>query len=133
MMAWSLRQPWAQLLATGKKTVETRTQYKSFRDEFLIHASKTFNHEDLVKFGYNQADLSFGAIIGKGNLTAVWQYRTKEEFENDVHLHLVDEFYGPKVFGFLVKDAVKFETPIPCRGMLNFFRVGPEVERLLPK
>jgi hypothetical protein len=36
----SLKQQYAELLATGRKTIELRTWNTKFRGEFLIHASK---------------------------------------------------------------------------------------------
>lgn len=146
MRALAVLQPYADLIVQGKKTVELRSWKTSFRGEFLVHASKGILRPDLEHFGYVKSGepldigLGFGCIVGKATLEAVWQYRTRDEFENDKYLHLAevyaDEEFSPpsdKLYAFLVKDAVKFETPIPCRGMLNFFRVGPEIERLLPK
>ena len=40
MKALSLRQPWANLIACGKKTIETRTWATDFRGELLIASSK---------------------------------------------------------------------------------------------
>ena len=36
----SLKQPYADLLVAGKKTIELRTWNTKFRGEFLVHASK---------------------------------------------------------------------------------------------
>ena len=41
----SLRQPYAELVAVGRKTIETRTWNTNFRGKFLIHASKTIDKE----------------------------------------------------------------------------------------
>lgn len=40
MKALTLRQPWASLIAQGKKTIETRTWYTHYRGPLLIAASK---------------------------------------------------------------------------------------------
>jgi hypothetical protein len=41
MKALSIRQPWANLIAAGHKTIETRTWSTKYRSELLICASKT--------------------------------------------------------------------------------------------
>lgn len=40
-----LRQPYAELVAVGRKTIETRTWNTNFRGKFIIHASKTIDKE----------------------------------------------------------------------------------------
>jgi hypothetical protein len=40
MKAISVRQPWASLIAEGKKTIETRTKQTSYRGDILIVSSK---------------------------------------------------------------------------------------------
>ena len=42
MKALSIRQPWASLIASGKKTVETRTWETKYRGPILICAGKTW-------------------------------------------------------------------------------------------
>jgi len=40
MKALSVRQPWANLIASGQKTIETRTWQTSYRGELLIVSSR---------------------------------------------------------------------------------------------
>ena len=49
MKCLSLKQPFAELLISGKKTVELRKWNTKFRGKFLIHASK----RDTMKRGPN--------------------------------------------------------------------------------
>ena len=41
----SLNQPYAELLISGKKTIEVRRWNTNFRGQFLVHASKKINEE----------------------------------------------------------------------------------------
>lgn len=41
MKALNLRQPWAEMIANGQKTIETRTWRTKYRGPLLIVASKT--------------------------------------------------------------------------------------------
>lgn len=52
--ALSLKQPWADLVASGLKTIETRRWKTNYRGPLLICASKSIDHasfEGLRKFG----------------------------------------------------------------------------------
>lgn len=80
-----------------------------------------------------------GAIIGKAELIDVITYRSYSQFNQDRNKHYAIGYFEPEEFekgrahGFIVRNAVRFETPIPCAGMLNFWTV-PEsvVSRLVP-
>lgn len=63
MKVLSLKQPFAELVVSGKKTVELRKWNTKFRWEFLIHASKVPDKNNMVKFGFKE--LPLGVIVGK--------------------------------------------------------------------
>ena len=69
----SLKQPYAELLVSGKKTIEVRRWNTNFRGQFLIHASKNIDEEACKRLKIDQAKLVTGAIIGKANLYNVSQ------------------------------------------------------------
>jgi hypothetical protein len=54
MKCLSLKQPYAELLVSGKKTIELRNWNTSFRGKFLIHASKNIDKERLDSLGIDQ-------------------------------------------------------------------------------
>ncbi len=107
----------------GKKTIELRPWNTNFRGEFLVHASKRPDAGACASMGFDQASLAKGAIIGKAFLYGVKEYRSTGEFMADRDKHLATEAYVSSKYGFLIKDAVRFEVPIPMRGQLNFFNV----------
>ena len=119
MKVLSLKQPFAELILQGKKTIELRKWNTSFRGEFLIHASKNVHEESMKKFGFT--NLSTGAILGKATLVDVKKYSDTNEFEKDKNKHLASEDWGG--YGFILKDVSRIE-PIPCKGKLNFWNYG---------
>ncbi len=121
MKCLSLRQPFAELVVIGKKTIELRKWNTRFRGEFLIHASLNLEELACRKFGFDPNKLAKGAIIGKAYLYDVKEYKTNEEFDEDYNEHLADVSYGK--YGFLIKNPVRFDRPIPMKGKLNFFEV----------
>ena len=68
MKCLSLKQPYAELLVSGKKTIELRNWNTTFRGKFLIHASKNIDKERLDSLGIDQNKLISGAVIGSAVL-----------------------------------------------------------------
>ena len=129
MKCLSLKQPYAYLLASGEKTIEIRRWNTRYRGEFLIHASKTSNKEACSILRINEDLLIKGAIIGEAFLYDVKTYSAFDSFEGDGDRHLSIEKMNPsctnfKRYGFLVKDAVLFDQPIPFPGKLGMFEVN---------
>ncbi|RMF93029.1 MAG: ASCH domain-containing protein [Candidatus Schekmanbacteria bacterium] len=122
--ALSLRQPWAELILQGKKTIETRRWDTDFRGEFFIHASKTIDKEACNEFGIDPSSLAVGAIVGKATIVDVKEYYTKDQFMKDNSKHLAG-FYGfmRPMFGFILEDIERIK-PIPQKGALKFFEVN---------
>ena len=119
----SLKQPYAELLVSGKKTIEVRKWNTKFRGQFLVHASKKINEEACERLKIDQAKFVTGAIIGKANLYDVISYRNKNSFLKDKNKHFASSDYSNPKFGFLVNQAKRFDVPIPIRGKLGFFNV----------
>jgi hypothetical protein len=119
----SLRQPYAQLLVSGKKTIEIRTWNTKFRGQFLIHASKKINKEACNRLKVNPSKLVTGVILGKGTLSVVKSYESKNSFIRDKNKHFAGSNYDRKKYGFIINQALRFKIPIPIQGKLGFFDV----------
>ncbi|MGI8831959.1 MAG: ASCH domain-containing protein, partial [Nitrososphaeraceae archaeon] len=74
MKCLSLKQPYAHLLASGKKKVELRKWNTKFRGYFLIHASLNTDNAACKRLDINQEPLTKGGIIGKAYLYDVQYY-----------------------------------------------------------
>jgi hypothetical protein len=105
--------PWAQLIMDGKKTTETRSWRTHCRGTIAIHAAMTVNatvRENCVKFGYNVKAIPKGAVLGTANLYDCVQFpdpRAPPDAYGD---------FTPGRWGWLLKDVVKFDPPIPIKG-----------------
>jgi len=119
MKVLSLKQPFAELVISGKKTIELRKWNTKFRGEFLIHASKVPDKKSMEKFGFKENELPLGFIIGKATLVDVKNYPNEKEHSADKDKHLADNFWGN--YGFVLENPQRFEKPIPARGNLNFW------------
>jgi hypothetical protein len=118
MKALSLKQPWANWIVNGIKTIETRTWNTKFRGRFLIHAS---TNVDKVMLGEMEPT---GCLIGLATLVRVKIYNTESSFVRDFERHRVP--WHPKqfpIYGYILEDVKAIKT-IPFKGALNFFETN---------
>ncbi len=118
MKALSLKQPYAELVASGKKKIELRNWNTRFRGEFLIHASKKPDKEAMKRLGFET--LPTGVIVGKAALVDVKHYLSKKEHLKDKNMHLADNSWGN--YGFILKNAKRIKE-IPVNGKLGFWEL----------
>lgn len=107
MPALSIRQPWAQMIVTGEKNVENRDWSTGFRGRIYVHAGKIPDGPMSEIPSYIAAS-QFGAIVGEVDIV------------DCVTQSDLNSFQGP--YGFLLANPVAYETPIPCRGRLGFWK-----------
>jgi hypothetical protein len=131
MKCLSLKQPFADLLALGEKTVELRKWNTKFRGKFLIHASKNIDIEacERLDIDIDIDKLTKGTIIGSAFLYDVKEYQNQQEFNKDKqkHFSIISKYFDGYKYGFLVKDARMFKTSIPYSGKLGFFNIDDSI------
>ena len=103
MKALSIRQPWANLIATGEKTIETRTWSTAYRGPLLIVSSRSPKIEP-AGFAIAIADL------------ADCRAMTRED-ERAARCSLY-----PNAFSWLLRNIRKIH-PFPVRGKLGLYEV----------
>ncbi|MEQ1862876.1 MAG: ASCH domain-containing protein [Chthoniobacteraceae bacterium] len=125
MKAISLWQPWATAIAVGAKSIETRGWFTTHRGPLAIHAAKTDTPElreffalgrcaVLSRAGYATFDdLPRGAIVATCRLVEC--LRTEDIADLSGRERSFGD-YTPGRFGWVLRDIVKLETPIPARG-----------------
>lgn len=118
MKALSLKQPFAELVVSGKKTIELRKWNTKFRGKFLIHASKIPDKKAMKNFGFDK--LPLGMIVGEAELIDVKNYKTEKEHKKDKNKHLANSFWGN--YGFVLKNPKRIK-PFPAKGNLNFWNL----------
>ncbi len=122
MKCLSVSQPFADLIISGKKTIELRKWNTNFRGEFLIHAPLKIRTNDCKRLKLNKKFVR-GAIVGKATIYDVKKYNSIKEIRSDKIFHYASKDLQNKKFGFLLKNAKQFRVPIPCKGRLGFFDI----------
>ncbi|HJT84706.1 MAG TPA: ASCH domain-containing protein [Nitrososphaeraceae archaeon] len=129
MKGLSLKQPFADLLAFGEKTIELRKWNTKYRGKFFVHASKNIDIEACERLDIDIDKLRKGAIIGSAFLYDVKEYTSQEEFNKDKqkHFSVINKYFDGYKYGFLIKDARMFKKSIPYSGKLGFFEVNESI------
>ena len=122
MKCLSISQPFADLIISGKKSIELRDWNTSFRGEFLIHAPIKIRVEDCKRLSISKK-LPVGVIVGKAILYDVKKYNSQKELIQDKKFHHASTKFQNKKFGFMLKNPKLFRVPIPWKGKLGFFDV----------
>jgi activating signal cointegrator 1 len=137
MKALSLLQPWASLVVTGAKQIETRSWSTKHRGGLLIHASTgkagavLTSEPPFSKYIHNFNQLPFGAIIGQVVLTDV--IRVEELHLSDTainHLTLEERAFGDYTngrFAWMLEEPVLFSKPILVKGTLGLWEYNGEL------
>ena len=122
MKCLSVSQPFADLIISGKKTIELRNWNTNFRGEFLIHAPIRIKTKDCKRLKISKKMVT-GAIVGKATLHDVKKYNSTNEIIKEQKHHHAAKDVPNKKYGFVLKNAKSFRIPIPWKGQLGFFEV----------
>lgn len=143
MKAISLWQPWASLIASGAKKIETRSWYTSYRGPLVIHASKRRVKSELIELSEDAnyiaalgvepheayqklMDLPLGAIVAVVNMTgcySVEMLKPSTGFGGEYWLGNYD--FGR--YGWVLEGVKPLAEPIPFKGQQGFFDVPDEL------
>jgi hypothetical protein len=154
MMALTLTQPWASLVAIGAKQWETRSWPAKFRGSVAIHAAKGYSAADrelstsdpyfveaLKVLPFLHAFAVAGRILAVADLTDCrptsdfWMPGYPHTPTNAIVISDREAAFGNYSEG---RYAFKLEnirqlTPIPCKGALGFWSVPSDIEAAIRK
>jgi hypothetical protein len=129
MKAITIRQPWAELILQGRKTIELRTWDTKRRGPVVVHAGKAVKQEACEEYGLDPATLPRGALVGYVDIVGVVEVNEGNWEElRDQHLALGD-FPGERV-GWRLANAERLPEPIPTKGRRQFFNVPDDLSGL---
>ena len=128
MKALSLTQPWATLVATGAKRIETRSWSTKYTGRIAIHASKgfprwaketCFEEPFISLLGPHRELLPRGAVIATATLMGCRRTEDVAHQLDKQELALGD--YSEGRFAWFLGDVEPIVIPIPARGALGLW------------
>jgi hypothetical protein len=126
--ALSIRQPWAELIMLGRKSIEVREWWTEYRGLLWIHAAKMEDAELDRRFGFTT--LYRGGFIGQINLTSVVRF-DRERWMRWQERHLSEGPMPATAYGWVLRDPIRLLQPYPARGLPGLFHAAPEVSQSL--
>lgn len=122
LKALSFRQPWADLVLDGKKTLDLRTWRTHHRGPLAVYASQTIEKEHCLEHGIDPAGLTTGAVIGLVDLVDVVEL-DEAAYEARTSEHLSGRHFRAPMFGWELANPRLLVDPQPARGRLLLFEV----------
>lgn len=137
----SLTQPWASLVATGAKSIETRSWPTRYRGWLAIHAAKSYPGwaRELAaappfSCHLHGRRLPTGAVVALARLVDVAPTSRRHGGEPACPFapaEGTEEFefgdYSEGRFMWRLEGTVPLETPVPCKGALGLWRIPDPV------
>lgn len=122
MKALSFRQPWAELVLQGRKTMDLRTYNTHYRGRMAIHASQTVESDRCWENDLNPDNLDAGGIVGTAELVDVVPL---DEAAYHAHqaAHLGGRGWREGLYGWVLAHPERLPTFIPARGRTNLFNI----------
>ncbi|SFT82634.1 ASCH domain-containing protein [Paraburkholderia aspalathi] len=124
-VALSIRQPWAELIVSGRKTIEVRTWTTDYRGAVFIHASKSVA-EEFVPLFPDVIPTYLGGLIGIVNVVSVESF-SQATWSRLRPGHLVPGPMPKGAFGWKLEKAKRLVHPLPVRGQLGLFPLSEQV------
>ena len=129
MKVLSLIEPYATLIKTGVKKIETRSWKTSYRGKLYIHASSTKipkeykNNKELMNL-VNVNELNFGNIICSCNLVDCIEMTDKfiEEVKKNKEEYICG-VYKVGRYAWILEDIKVLENPILAKGHLGIWNM----------
>lgn len=120
MKALSLIQPYASLIAVGKKTIETRTWSTKYRGKLLIVSSKKPVDKKVPYMGLLNLGLPFGMALAIVDLVDCRHMKPGDAKKARYP-------YRPELYAWELSNIKKIK-PFPVKGQLKLFEVDYEEE-----
>ena len=129
MKVLSLTEPYATLIKTGVKKIETRSWKTNYRGKLYIHASSTKipkeykNNKELMNL-VNVNELNFGNIICSCNLVDCIEMTDKfiEEVKKNKEEYICG-VYKVGRYAWILEDIKVLENPILAKGHLGIWNM----------
>lgn len=131
--ALSLTQPWASLMADGRKTIETRSWSAPnwvLGKDVVIHAAKSIDKPTCTHFGYDPATIARGVCLCIVRLDACLRTPLKWGAAELVWGHKIpvqELDYGDFSDGrflWLTSNLRPIDPPVPAKGHLSVWSVS---------
>jgi len=122
MKALSFRQPWAELILQGRKTMDLRTYNTHYRGVLAVHASQTMETEMCGEHDLNPDNLDSGGVVGTVELLDVIPL-DEAAYNEHLDAHLAGRRRREGLYGWVLARPERLPKFVPARGRTNIFNI----------
>ena len=121
--ALSVRQPWANMLVYGHKSIEIRTWRTNYRGRLLICAAKKIDSDADIGFFLRARDMydPRGVAVGTTELVDVRPLVREDYLAGMFKEEAFDKNH--KLLAWVMERPKRFEVPFAVKGQLSLFNV----------
>jgi hypothetical protein len=120
--ALSFRQPWADLVLQGKKSLDLRTWSTRYRGPLAVFASQTVEKDRCLEHGIDPDRVTTGAVIGLVDLVGVVEL-DDASYAARASEHLSGRQFHAPMFGWEFTNPRLFAIPQPEKDRQLLFEV----------
>lgn len=142
--ALTISQPFAHLIASGRKWTENRKWWSGYQGWLAIHAGKGTQYmtrEQAKRGGYH-----VGAIVAVARMVACVNYHAAcahIDYHDEITTResggldrlalsaLTRHEYAEGPFCLVLRDVIALPEPVPCSGALGFWTINPGTKPLI--
>lgn len=130
IMALTISQPFASMIATGEKWVENRTWPSKYRGPLAIHAGKGSQYLDKSEL----SRFDTGCIVAVGELVACVTRESLGRVYPNQKIYVGGSLTADEILKhdhtegpwcWILQDVLRFDEPIPCRGAQGLWKWQP--------
>lgn len=130
--ALSFRQPWADLVLQGKKSLDLRTWSTRYRGPLAVFASQTVEKDRCLEYGIDPDRVTTGAVVGLVELVGVVEL-DDASYAARASEHLSGRKFHAPMFGWELTNPRPLAKPKPAKGRqllfeINLPEIGAEIE-----
>lgn len=127
MKALSFRQPWAELILQGSKTMDLRTYNTHYRGLLAVHASQTVEAEMCGEHGLDPRSLDTGGVVGTVELLDVIPL-DEADYNEYLDAHLAGRRWRAGLYGWVLARPERLPEFIPAPGRTNLFNIDLDMD-----
>ena len=115
MKALSFRQPWAELVLQGHKTMDLRTYTTKYRGPLAVHAARAVEEAACLAHGLDPEHIDTGGFVGVVELVDVIPL-TAETYAAAHEQHLAGRHFQPGMYGWVLAESQALRSHAPGAG-----------------
>jgi hypothetical protein len=125
MKALSFRQPWAELILQGRKTLDLRTYQTNHRGPLAVYAPKTVDKAACRAYNIDPETVQTGGVLGIVDVVDIMAL-DEDSYSAQQEAHLSALAFDGSLYGWQLRNPRRLPQVVPAVGRMSLFNVDIE-------